>query len=73
MAEVTVSLEKLEDIPVLFGKYDENIKLIENEFGVSVVQRDNQLKLSGAEGNALLADVYKRQAHARSMTIRFEK
>ncbi len=55
MAEVTVSLEKLEDIPVLFGKYDENIKLIENEFGVSVVQRDNQLKLSGAEGNALLA------------------
>lgn len=55
MAEVTVNLEKLENVPVLYGKYDENVKLIENEFNVSIVQRGDQLKISGAEGNALLA------------------
>lgn len=37
------------DLAPLFGSFDENMKLIEKAFGVSVFQRENTLKLSGEE------------------------
>ena len=47
MTEQTISLERLEDTINLFGSFDENIRLIEHELGVSVISRDSQLKVSG--------------------------
>lgn len=34
-------------IEKLFGNFDENIKIIEREFGVNIVYRDNAVKVSG--------------------------
>ena len=47
MTEQTINIERMEDVIDVFGSFDENIKLIEQEFGVTVVSRDNQLKVSG--------------------------
>ena len=47
MTEQTINIERMEDVIDVFGSFDENIKLIEQELGVTVVSRDNQLKVSG--------------------------
>ena len=40
MTEQIISLERLEETINVFGSFDENIRLIEHEMGVTVVSRD---------------------------------
>ena len=49
MIEQIVSIERMEDAIDIFGSFDENIRLIEQELGVRVVSRDGQVKISGEE------------------------
>lgn len=58
MTEQTISLERLEDTISLFGSFDENIRLIEHELGVSVISRDSQLKVSGEDPERVLFAVH---------------
>ena len=53
MIEQTISVERMEQAVDLFGSFDENIKIIEHELGVSVVSRDSELKISGEAENVL--------------------
>ncbi len=46
MIEQTVSIERMEDAIDIFGSFDENIRIIEQELAVRVVSRDDQLKIS---------------------------
>ena len=55
MIEQTINIERMEDVIDVFGSFDENIKLIESELGVTVVSRDNQLKVSGEAENVMYA------------------
>lgn len=55
MAEKSINIEQLDHITTLFGNLDENIKAIENEFAVSVLNRDTELKITGEEENVSLA------------------
>ena len=55
MIEQTISIERIEDVIDIFGSFDENIKLLEHELDVSVVSRDDQLKISGEAENVLYA------------------
>ena len=43
MTEQNISLERLEDTINVFGSFDENIRIIEREMGVTVVSRDSML------------------------------
>lgn len=52
MAEKTVSIERMEHAVTLFGSFDENIKLIEKEFQVSVIVRGSEMKIQGDEEKA---------------------
>jgi len=52
LAEKTVSIERMEHAVTLFGSFDENIKLIEKEFQVSVIIRGSEMKIQGDEENA---------------------
>lgn len=45
----------MEHAVALFGSFDENIKLIENEYAVSVVNRGSDIKLSGEPENLMKA------------------
>ena len=53
--EQRISLERMEEAVSLFGSFDENIRLLENEFHVSVVNREEQLIISGEPENTMLA------------------
>ena len=46
---------KNEFISEVFGKFDENIKKLENAFSVSIVNRDENIIISGDENNVKLA------------------
>ena len=48
MIEQTISIERMEEIVNLFGSFDENIRLLEKEYDVSIVCRDEHLKICGA-------------------------
>lgn len=45
----------MEHAVALFGSFDENIKLIENEYAVSVVNRGSDIKISGDPENVMKA------------------
>ena len=51
MIEQSISMERLEEAINIFGSFDENIRIIEQELSVSVINRDSVLKVTGeAEG-----------------------
>ncbi len=47
MYEQHVSIERMEDAINLFGNFDENIKIIEREYSVSITLRGSDIKLHG--------------------------
>lgn len=47
MAEKIIHFEDPYKLAGIFGSYDENIKIIENEFGVKVINRGTELKITG--------------------------
>ena len=53
MTEQSISIERMEEAINLFGLFDENIRIIEQELGVTVVNRESSLKISG-EGEAVM-------------------
>ena len=48
-------MERMEQAAALFGSLDENVRLLSSEFGVSIVARDAELKVSGEPENVALA------------------
>ena len=49
MIHRTVSAERVEDLISVFGSFDENIRQIEEALGVTIVNRDTELKVCGEE------------------------
>ena len=56
MTEQSISIERMEEAVNLFGLFDENIRIIEQELGVTVVNRESNLKISG-DGEAVMLAV----------------
>ena len=55
MTEKIINIDRMEQAVALFGTFDENIRLIQNEYMVSVVCRDSELKVSGEVENVAKA------------------
>ena len=53
--EQRISLERMEEAVSLFGSFYENIRLLENEFHVTVVNREEQLIINGEPEDTMLA------------------
>ena len=51
MIEQVINIDRMEQAVALFGTFDENIRLIQNEYMVSVVCRDSELKINGEPEN----------------------
>jgi phosphate starvation-inducible PhoH-like protein len=47
--EIKISVDRIEQAEELFGSFDGNMRLIEQEYGVAVVFRDSELKVSGPD------------------------
>ena len=52
MTERIVNAERVEDLIEVFGSLDENIRRIEQELGVQILNRGSELKVSGDEESA---------------------
>lgn len=50
-SEQVVSIDRMEHAISLFGSFDQNIRLIEKEYGVTVLSRASDLKVSGEPEN----------------------
>ena len=56
MIEKTVETDRMEDIISVFGSFDRNLRLIESEFDVKVISRDDSIRICGEEENVFLAE-----------------
>lgn len=48
--ESRIQIENVEEVISLFGKFDENIKVIEQTFNVTIVNRESEIKITGTSG-----------------------
>ena len=55
MFEQIISVDRMEQAVSLFGSFDENIRLVEKEYGVEVLSRGSELKIQGEPENVALA------------------
>ena len=53
--EQRISLERLEQAVNIFGSFDENVRLIEAEFHVTVANREGELRVNGEVEDTMLA------------------
>ena len=53
--EQRISMERLELAVNLFGSFDENIRLLEEEFRVTVISRDGELRVNGEPEDVMVA------------------
>ena len=53
--EQRISIERMEQAVNIFGSFDENIRLIESEFHVTVTNREGELRVNGEPEDTMLA------------------
>ena len=49
MKEKTIGVDRLENIISVFGAFDENLKIVEDEWGVRITDRNSELCITGDE------------------------
>ncbi len=55
MAERIINVERSELVLSLYGSFDENIKLLQKQYNVSIVNRDGDIKITGEEDDTFKA------------------
>lgn len=55
MFEQVINVDRMEQAVSLFGSFDENIKIIESRYGVKIVSRGSEIKISGDAQQVSLA------------------
>lgn len=56
MIERSVAVDRMEYVISVFGSFDQNLRIIETELGVKVIDRDSELKISGEAEDVMLAE-----------------
>ena len=56
MIERTIEVERMEHVISVFGSFDQNIRIIESELSVKVIDRDNKIHICGEAENVMLAE-----------------
>ena len=56
MSEKIIDFDRLENVISVFGSFDENLRLIENDLSVRITDRNSELNVSGNEENVHYAE-----------------
>jgi phosphate starvation-inducible PhoH-like protein len=56
MTERIIAVDRIENIISVFGSFDQNVRLIEDALGVTITDRDSELRISGEAENVYLAE-----------------
>ena len=69
-----ISFEDNLIFPVIYGRNDENLKMLENNFNISILPRGNFLRIQGNQNNvelaiAILEKIYEQAVKNRSLSL----
>lgn len=72
--EKSIEINDINIMPILFGKLDENIALIEKELGINIKSRDDKIFISGDEdgvedGEVLLTNLIETSSKQNSLNL----
>ena len=56
MIEKTIEVERMEHVIQVFGSFDQNLRIIEQELSVKVLDRDDKIHVLGEPENVMLAE-----------------
>ena len=56
MIERTIEVERMEHVISVFGSFDQNLRIIETETGVKVLDRDNKIHICGEAESVMVAE-----------------
>ena len=56
MIDRTIEVERMEHVINVFGSFDQNLRLIETELNVKILDRDNLIHITGEAENVMLAE-----------------
>ena len=56
MIEKTIEVERMEHVIQVFGSFDQNLRIIETELGVKVLDRDDKIHILGEAEDVMLAE-----------------
>ena len=56
MIEKTIGVDRMEHVISVFGSFDQNLRIIESELSVSVVERGDQIHITGEAESVMLAE-----------------
>ena len=56
MIEKTIEVERMEHVISVFGSFDQNLRIIETELGVKVLDRDDKIHICGEAEDVMLAE-----------------
>jgi len=56
MIEKTIEVERMEHVIQVFGSFDQNLRIIEQELSVKVLDRDDKIHICGEAENVMLAE-----------------
>jgi len=56
MIEKTLEVERMEHVISVFGSFDQNLRIIETELGVKVIDRDDKIHICGEAEDVMLAE-----------------
>ena len=56
MIEQTIKVDRMEHIISVFGSFDQNLRIIETELGVKVLDRDDMIHICGEPEDVMLAE-----------------
>ena len=55
MAEAIVNVSSMDSIIALFGRFDENLNILQRQYGVVILSRGNDIRISCDEPNVMKA------------------
>ncbi len=56
MTEKVMQIDRMENVISVFGSFDQNLRIIETELGVTITNRDENLKIAGEAENVMHAE-----------------
>lgn len=79
MEEKRIEITGEDFTKILFGNFDENIKMIEGELDVNIISRDGEIRIIGPENNITIAeklinkliDIIEKEGKLTKQTIRY--
>ena len=56
MIERTIKVDRMEHVISVFGSFDQNLRIIEDDMNVKVLDRDDMIHITGEAEDVMLAE-----------------